>query len=71
MNLFNFAQEHLKGGELNGMLEQVGIDDVGSFVNQFRNQANHEAVRASNESEDQDDDETAGGHSSLNQVHQK
>ncbi|UJR26853.1 hypothetical protein I4U23_008165 [Adineta vaga] len=39
MNLFNFGREQLQKGMLNNMLEQVGIDDVGSFVQQFRNEA--------------------------------
>jgi hypothetical protein len=61
MNLFNFGREHLNNGSLNNMLEQVGIDDVGSFVNQFRNQA---SASAGGES----DDIASGGSSFLNQV---
>ena len=32
MDLFNFGREQLQKGMLNNMLEEVGIDDVGSFV---------------------------------------
>ena len=39
MDLFKFGMEQMNNGTLNNMLEQVGVDDVGSFVNQFRNQA--------------------------------
>ena len=39
MDLFNFGRQQLQDGSLNGMLEQVGIDDVGSFVDQFRGEA--------------------------------
>ncbi len=45
------------------MLEQVGIDDVGSFVNQFRNQASASA--------NQSDDIASAGSSFLNQVDDK
>lgn len=38
-------------GSLNNMLGQVGIDDVGSFVNQFRNQARRDAASAEEESD--------------------
>jgi hypothetical protein len=64
MNLFNFGREQLNNGSLNNMLEQVGIDDVGSFVNQFRNQANQEA----NSSDDESADIAPTRGSSLNQV---
>lgn len=46
MDLFKFGREQLNNGSLNNMLEQVGIDDVGSFVNQFRNQAETSAHSA-------------------------
>jgi hypothetical protein len=39
MDFLNFGASQLNNGSLNNMLEQVGIDDVGSFVNQFRNKA--------------------------------
>lgn len=39
MDLFKFGMDQMNNGSLNNMLEQVGVDDVGSFVNQFRNQA--------------------------------
>lgn len=44
MDLFNFGREQLQKGMLNQMLEQVGIDDVGSFVQEFRNEAKQEAA---------------------------
>lgn len=64
MDLFNFGREQLQNGTFNNMLGQVGIDDVGSFVNQFRNQANNEAVKSSNQSNDL----ASMGGSFLNQV---
>jgi hypothetical protein len=67
MDLFNFGRQQLNNGSLNNMLEQVGIDDVGSFVNQFRNQAKQEA---SVNEDDSEDFESTGG-SSANQVNQK
>jgi hypothetical protein len=67
MDLFNFGRQQLNNGSLNNMLEQVGIDDVGSFVNQFRNQAKQEA---SVDEDDSEDFESTGG-SSGNQVNQK
>ncbi len=63
MDLFNFGREQLNNGSLNNMLEQVGIDDVGSFVNQFRNQASASA--------NQSDDIASAGSSFLNQVGDK
>lgn len=40
----NFSREQLKNGTLNDMLRQVGINDVGSFVNQFRSKARQKLV---------------------------
>jgi len=39
----NFGREQLENGSLNGMLQQVGINDVGTFVDQFRSKAKQEA----------------------------
>jgi hypothetical protein len=68
----DFLQQ-FQGGKLNNMLQQVGIDDVGSFVSQFRNQAHNEAGRAHEEDEDEEEEEyggsAAGGNASLNQVY--
>ena len=64
MDFSNFGREQLQSGKLNGMLEQVGIDDVGSFVNQFRNQANNASASNSGGSADF----MSMGSSFLNQV---
>ena len=45
MNLMNLGREQIESGSLNDMLRQVGIDDVGSFVNQFRSKVNQEAAK--------------------------
>ena len=84
MSLLNFGRDQLQKGMLNGMLEQVGIDDVGSFVNQFRQTANQEASsqhhRRDNDGDDGDEDSSvrhasnqqsnfmSTGRSLLNQV---
>ena len=84
MNAFNFGRDQLQKGMLNNMLEQVGIDDVGSFVNQFRQTANQEASsqhqRRDNSDEEGDEDSSvrqasnqqssfmSTGRSFLNQV---
>ncbi|CAF1273814.1 unnamed protein product [Rotaria magnacalcarata] len=39
MDLSGFGLEQLEQGKLNDMLQQVGIEDVGQFVINFRNQA--------------------------------
>jgi len=67
MNLLNFGREQMNNGTLNNMLEEVGIDDVGSFVNQFRNHANHEAKSST----DQFNDLESMGGSFLNQVYKR
>ncbi|CAF2108997.1 unnamed protein product [Rotaria magnacalcarata] len=48
MNLMNFGREQLENGTLNNMLQQVGINDVNTFVSQFRNKVNQEAATAGN-----------------------
>jgi hypothetical protein len=86
MNLLNFGREQAQKGMLNNMLQQVGIDDVGSFVDQFRNEAGREAVsQRSGGGGDEDEDEDSSvrqasgqqanlmsmGSSFLNQVFNK
>lgn len=70
MNLLNFGREQLENGSLNDMLKQVGIDDVGSFVNQFRSKVNQETASQSqtNTASAQQPDYMAMGSSLLNQV---
>ena len=84
MNLLNFGRDQMQKGMLNNMLEQVGIDDVGSFVNQFRQTASQETSsqhrRRDNDDEDGDEDSSvrhasnqqsnfmSTGRSFLNQV---
>ncbi len=73
MDLFNFGREQLQKGMLNNMLSQVGIDDVGSFVQQFRDEANHEANIVAqqheheNEHEGDEEDEDTTLRSASNQ----
>jgi hypothetical protein len=67
MNLFNFGREQLQKGMLNNMLEQVGIDDVGSFVQEFRNKANDEAATSAQQHEDEDEDEDTSVRNASNQ----
>ena len=69
MNLMNLGREQLEGGGLNDMLKQVGINDVGSFVNQFRGQAAEEAKKGG--SQGQQADLMSMGSSFLNQVCQR
>ena len=57
MDFLNFGREQLQKGMLNNMLEQVGIDDVNSFVQEFRSEANHEAAKAAEEHQVNDEDE--------------
>ena len=73
MNLMNFGQEQLKDGSLNNMLKQVGIDDVGSFVNQFRGKVNQGDAGEGNatQSSNQQPDFMAMGSSLFNQVYLK
>lgn len=76
MNLFNFGREQLQNGMLNNMLEQVGIDDVGSFVQQFRNEAATQSHNDNDSDEDSSVRHASGqqanlfsmGSSMLNQV---
>ncbi|CAF0876261.1 unnamed protein product [Rotaria sordida] len=57
MDLSRFGRDELQRGMLNNMLEQVGIDDVGSFVQEFRNEANRETVAQHHEGGDNEDEE--------------
>jgi len=70
MSFFNFGREQLEKGLLNKVLEQVGIDDVGSFVNQFRNEAEHEAEISAQEHEtaEQEEQLASFGGSLFNRV---
>jgi hypothetical protein len=69
MNLFNFGREQLQQGLLNNMLEEVGIDDVGSYVKQFRNEAEHEAATQHHGGDDEEEDEdTSVRHASSQQA---
>lgn len=70
MNLLNIGREQLEGGGLNDMLKQVGINDVGSFVNQFRSQVNQEAAKEGNvnNANSQQPDFISMGSSLFNQV---
>ncbi|CAF1001421.1 unnamed protein product [Adineta steineri] len=58
MSLFNFGREQLQKGMLNQMLQQVGIDDVGSFVQDFRNEAAQASVAPHQGDDDYDEDAT-------------
>ncbi len=74
MNLMNFGREQLENGSLNGMLKQVGIDDVGTFVNQFRSKVNQEAAATggtAHNASSQQPDLMSMGSSFLNQVYFK
>jgi hypothetical protein len=70
MNLFNFGREQLQKGMLNNMLEQVGIDDVGSYVQQFRNEAQHEAATQHHggDDEEEEDEDTSIRNASSQQA---
>ncbi|CAF1167292.1 unnamed protein product [Rotaria sordida] len=71
MDLNNFGSQQLNDGSLNQMLEQVGINDVGSFLNQFRNQAQRETQRSHQTSRDEPDDDqprSGGGNNSLDMI---
>ncbi|CAF0781979.1 unnamed protein product [Adineta ricciae] len=66
MNLFNFGREQLQNGMLNNMLSQAGIDDVGSFVQQFRQEA---AVQShQGDGGDDEDEDTSIRHASGQQA---
>lgn len=73
MSLMNFGREQLENGSLNDMLKQVGINDVGTFVNQFRSQVNQEAAKEgnTNSANPQQPDLMTMGSSFLNQVNFK
>lgn len=70
MNLLNFGKEQMQKGMLNNMLEQVGIDDVGAFVDEFRQEANHEAEIAAShhQMDDEEDEDTSLRHASNQQA---
>jgi hypothetical protein len=68
MNLMNFGREQLESGGLNDLLKQVGINDVGSYVNQFRSKVDQEASSSGNKTADQQPDLVSMGSSLLNQV---
>ncbi|CAF1107560.1 unnamed protein product [Rotaria sp. Silwood1] len=55
MNLADFGEEHLNDGTFNRMLEDVGIGDVGSFLDQFRNEAHNETKRSRQVARDEPD----------------
>jgi hypothetical protein len=75
----NFGREQLENGTLNDMLRQVGINDVGAFVNQFRSKVNQEAAAEGNVNTASGRQATGGqqpdfvsmGSSFLNQVYLK
>jgi hypothetical protein len=71
MNLMNLGREQIENGTLNDMLRQVGINDVGSFVNQFRSKVNQEAAAGgnANHASSQQPDFVSMGSSLLNQVY--
>ncbi|CAF0952004.1 unnamed protein product [Didymodactylos carnosus] len=52
MNLQNFGPRELQNGTLDRMLEQVGIDDVSSFVNKFRNTVEKDVDQKQQQDED-------------------
>ena len=70
MNLLNFGKEQMQQGMLNNMLEKVGIDDVGAFVDEFRQEANHEAEIAASHHQtgDDEDEDTSLRHASNQQA---
>ncbi len=72
----NFGREQLENGSLNDMLRQVGINDVGNFVDQFRSKVNQEAATGGGNTSHasgggQQPDLMSMGSSFLNQVYFK
>jgi len=67
MNLSNFGRQQLEQGLLNNMLEKAGIDDVGSFVQQFRNEANFEAAASAQQHGSDEEDEDISLRTASNQ----
>ncbi|CAF0982112.1 unnamed protein product [Rotaria sordida] len=66
----NFGREQTENGTLDDMLRQVGINDVGTFVNQFRSKVNEDAGTEKNvntASGSQQPDLMSMGSSLLNQ----
>ena len=68
IDFLNMDLEQLNKGSLNGRPRRIGINDIDSFVNQFRNQANQEAVRSPQASGGQYGDVMSIGSLFLNQV---
>lgn len=66
------GQKQTENSSLNDMLRQVGIDDVGAFVNQFRNKVNQENANQTHSntasSAQQQPDLMSMGSSFLNQL---
>jgi hypothetical protein len=76
MNIMNFGREQLENGSLNDMLRQVGINDVGNFVDQFRSKVYQEAAAGGGNTSHasgggQQPDLMSMGSSFLNQVYFK
>ncbi|CAF0712060.1 unnamed protein product [Adineta steineri] len=68
MNLVNMGREQLENGGLDSMLKQVGINDIGSFVSQFRSKATQEGAAATGASSGGQPDLMSMGSSFLNQM---
>ncbi|CAF4702547.1 unnamed protein product [Rotaria sp. Silwood1] len=71
MNLADFGEEHLNDGTFNRMLEDVGIGDVGSFLDQFRNEAHNETKRSRQVARDEPDYDlprSTGGNTSFDMI---
>jgi hypothetical protein len=71
MDLMNMGREQIANGGLNDMLRQVGINDVGTFVNQFRSKVNQDASTGGNSGQasgGQQPDFISMGSSLFNQV---
>lgn len=71
MNLFNLGREQIETGALDDMLRQVGINDVNSFVKQFRQEAKSESSKgnsSASSNKNPQSDFMSMGSSFLNQV---
>lgn len=66
LNMSSTGQKQTESRSLNDLLQQVGIDDIGTFVNQFRNKVNQENEKTSTTA--QQPDFISMGSSFLNQV---
>jgi len=62
------GSKQTESNALNNMLRQVGIDDVGAFVNQFRNKVNQENEKSNAGAQQQQPDFVSMGTSLFNQV---